>query len=61
VYYPIPLHRQPCFASLGYDRGSLPEAELAAEEVLSLPMFPEMTQGEQDEVIARVREFCLAE
>lgn len=57
VYYEKALHLQPCFESLGYRRGSLPEAEAAADEVLSLPIFPEMTQEEQDEVIRAVTEF----
>jgi dTDP-4-amino-4,6-dideoxygalactose transaminase len=58
VYYPIPLHLQKCFAELGYQRGSLPVSEQAAEEVLSLPIFPEMTRQEQDRVIAALAEFC---
>jgi len=58
VYYPIPLHLQKCFAALGCQRGSLPATEQAAEEVLSLPIFPEMTRQEQDRVIAALAEFC---
>jgi dTDP-4-amino-4,6-dideoxygalactose transaminase len=58
VYYPIPLHLQKCFAELGCQRGSLPASELAADEVLSLPIFPEMTRAEQDRVIAALAEFC---
>jgi dTDP-4-amino-4,6-dideoxygalactose transaminase len=58
VYYPIPLHLQKCFAPLGYQRGSLPASEQAADEVLSLPIFPEMTRGEQDAVIAALAQFC---
>ncbi len=61
VYYPAPLHRQPCFTHLGYDPGSLPFAEEASEQVLSLPAFPEMSVQQQDEVINCVRDFFLAE
>ncbi len=57
IYYEIPLHLQPCFRHLGYKPGSLPEAEKAAQEVLSLPCFPEMTREQQDEVITAVRDF----
>jgi len=61
VYYPIPLHRQPCFGYLGYGKGSLPAVETACEEVLSLPIYPELTDAQQDEVVAAVREFFKAE
>lgn len=61
VYYSIPLHLQPCFAHLGQGKGSLPNAEEAAEEVLSIPVFPEMTHDEQEQVIAAIREFGRAE
>ena len=57
VYYPIPLHRQPCFADLGYKEGSLPEAERAAREVISLPIYPELTRGQLDRVIDVIRGF----
>jgi dTDP-4-amino-4,6-dideoxygalactose transaminase len=57
VYYPTALHLQPCFAELGYGRGSLPATETAMAEVLSLPIYPELTTAQQDAVIAAVLEF----
>lgn len=61
VYYPRPVHLQPCFADLGYKPGSLPVAEKASEQLLALPMFPEMTKYEQDEVVGAVRDFFIGD
>jgi dTDP-4-amino-4,6-dideoxygalactose transaminase len=58
VYYPVPLHLQKCFASLGCREGSLPVTERAAREVLSLPVYPEMTATEQGAVIDAIANFC---
>jgi len=57
VYYPLPLHLQPCFEYLGYKKGAFPESERAAQEVVSLPIYPELTAAQRDEVIHAIREF----
>jgi dTDP-4-amino-4,6-dideoxygalactose transaminase len=57
VYYPLPLHLQPAFKYLGYRKGDFPEAEKAAKEVLSLPIYPEIGRKEQDFVIKAIKKF----
>lgn len=57
VYYPVPLHQQECFQALRYPTGSLPETERAAQEVLSLPIFPELTQQEQQYVVRQIASY----
>ncbi|MGC8227812.1 DegT/DnrJ/EryC1/StrS family aminotransferase [Pseudobacillus badius] len=57
VYYPQPLHLQPVFKQLGYKEGDLPETEKAAKEAISLPMYPELKQFDQDYVIEKIVEF----
>jgi dTDP-4-amino-4,6-dideoxygalactose transaminase len=59
VHYPIPVHLQPAHADLGYAAGDFPHAERAASEVLSLPIFPELTDAQVEQVAAAVRE-CAA-
>jgi len=57
VFYPLPLHLQKCFASLGYRPGDLPVAEKASKEVLALPIYAELRTDEQDYVVDKIREF----
>ncbi len=57
VFYPLPLHLQPCFAELGHREGDFPVAEQACREVLTLPMYPELTEAQQREIANAIGEF----
>jgi dTDP-4-amino-4,6-dideoxygalactose transaminase len=57
LHYPVPLHLQKCYASLGYKPGQFPVSEQAAKECLSLPIYPELTEAQQDRVARVVRDF----
>lgn len=60
IYYPLPLHLQPVYRSLGYQPGQLPVAEQVAQEVLSLPMFPELLPEEQEQVVLSLQDSLIA-
>jgi dTDP-4-amino-4,6-dideoxygalactose transaminase len=60
IHYPFPVHLLPAWADLGYSEGAFPEAETAAREELSLPMYPELTRQQVEQVCTAVEEFCLA-
>ncbi len=57
IYYPVPLHMQECFATLKYREGDFPESEKAAQEVIALPVYPELTEAMQDYVAETVLSF----
>jgi dTDP-4-amino-4,6-dideoxygalactose transaminase len=60
IYYPLPLHLQKCFAGLSYKQGDFPQAEIAACEVLALPLYPDLTSAQQETVVGTIDEFYRA-
>jgi dTDP-4-amino-4,6-dideoxygalactose transaminase len=57
IYYPLPLHLQPCFGYLGYRAGQLPVSEAACGRVLALPVYPEMTEAQKAHVVGAIKSF----
>ena len=57
IYYPLALHLQPCFGHLGYSRGRLPVTEAAMDAVISLPIYPELSESQQDVVVSAIADF----
>jgi dTDP-4-amino-4,6-dideoxygalactose transaminase len=60
LHYPVPLHRQKCYLGWGYQEGSFPVTERVASEILSLPMFPELTAAQQQRVADAIEAFTRA-
>jgi dTDP-4-amino-4,6-dideoxygalactose transaminase len=56
IHYPVPVHLAPAFAGLGYEAGDFPVAERAAGEILSLPLYPQITEEQQERVVAALRQ-----
>jgi dTDP-4-amino-4,6-dideoxygalactose transaminase len=57
IFYPMPLHLQKCFSDLGYKEGDFPESENAASEVLALPIYPELSEENQEYVVKTIKDF----
>ncbi len=57
VYYPLPFQLQECLQDLGYYEGDFPHAELACKEIVGIPIYPELEQDQQEQVVSRIQEF----
>jgi len=57
IHYPIPIHLQEAYRDLGYKEGDFPVAEKVAKEIISLPMFPELTSAEIEYIVEKINEF----
>jgi dTDP-4-amino-4,6-dideoxygalactose transaminase len=61
IYYPLPLHLQECFIKLGYKKGDFPDSEKTCNEVVALPVYPELKMEDQEYVVEKIAKFYLAE
>jgi len=57
IHYPVPLHLQPAYASYGFRKGQFPVSEQLAAEIVSIPMYPELTQKQQQYVVDHIKKF----
>ncbi len=57
IYYPVPLHLQECYSGLGYKKGDLPFSEEASDKTLALPIYPELTQSQQEQIVKTIKDF----
>jgi dTDP-4-amino-4,6-dideoxygalactose transaminase len=57
IHYPIPLHLQPAYASLGFRKGQFPVSEQLAQEIISIPIYPEMTSKQHQYIVDHIKKF----